>query len=364
MKIRLLHIIWSSNTGGIERLVLQLWKNQLLDETISPEVYAGQPGGTLWEEFKRTGKVHEGSFRGGMDFNTGKIRSLIDLFSQYDILHFHSFHPATAYAAAKSGKKIIYTEHGNFGFGRGTTMSDLLIRYLLRRFLQNHSRFITFNSAFSKNIANRRYQLDGIKQEVVYNGIELNPVEFDAPPDADIAGFCKGNKIIGCVGRLAAVKRIERLIAVFSLLAENSDMRLLIIGDGPLEQELKLQVSGLGLDSKVMFTGRRQDVRRYYQHMHIFVLPSANEAFGLVVVEALFAGTPVLVFNDAGGPVEIVSKAEPENICRNEQEMAERILHLLSNSSVADKKEIRKSVASAFNITKMKSAFSRIYQEL
>lgn len=59
MKQRVLHIIWSTNTGGIERLVIQLWKEQQKDATLAADVYAGQPGGTLWQEFKQTGHVHE-----------------------------------------------------------------------------------------------------------------------------------------------------------------------------------------------------------------------------------------------------------------------------------------------------------------
>lgn len=96
-----------------------------------------------------------------MDFSPTKIRKVIRVFAGYDILHFHSFHPATAYAAVKSRKKILYTEHGNFGFGRKQTLNDKVTRRLLRVFLNNNCDYITFNSGFSQETAITRYGLSG-----------------------------------------------------------------------------------------------------------------------------------------------------------------------------------------------------------
>lgn len=364
MKQRVLHIIWSTNTGGIERLVIQLWKEQQKDATLAADVYAGQPGGTLWQEFKQTGHVHEGPFSGGMDFSPTKIRNVIRVFSGYDILHFHSFHPATAYAAVKSRKKILYTEHGNFGFGRKQTLNDKVTRRLLRVFLNNNCDYITFNSGFSQETAITRYGLSGKPMSVVYNGIPVNLSEEQTTPDEDIRTFCGNYFTIGCIGRLADVKRIDRLIRTAALLKEKTNFRMVIIGDGPLESALKNQTRELGLGEQIMFAGRRERVNRFYPLFDAFVLPSANEAFGLVVVEAMLAGTPALVFSDAGGPREIIENTEPENICTNETAMAERLMKLTAPDEKNRKSLQRTTTAAGFNIQTMATSFSNIYPQL
>ena len=364
MKKNILHIIWSTNTGGIERLVIQLWKEQQKDASLHVEVFAGQPGGTLWHEFNETGTVHSGPFKSGMDFSVAKLSATVSLFSKFDILHFHSFHPATAYAAVKSGKKIIYTEHGNFGFGRKAKLSDNITRWLLKRFLHHSCHYITFNSEFSQKTATARYGLSAQNAEVVYNGIELNDVTFTAPVDEDLLLYKNNHFTIGCIGRLATVKRIDRLISVAAKMKDRIDFRLIIIGDGPLEETLKAQVTSHALNDRIYFAGRRTDVKRFYHLFDVFVLPSANEAFGLVVAEAMYAGTPSLAFNDAGGPVEIIALAEPENICKDESAMANRIITLQSPEERNRKSAERKAAAAHFNIQRMQESFSQIYQQL
>lgn len=364
MKQKVLHIIWSTNTGGIERLVIELWKEQQKDPTLSVDVFAGQPNGTLAYEFTQTGTMHKGPFKNGMDFNPGKIKATRQLFEKYDILHFHSFHPATAYAARNSGKKIVYTEHGNFAFGRKQQLNDKVTRYLLRRFLNNTCDSITFNSAFSKQTAISRYGLSQKPLAVVYNGIRLDEREFSAEADEDIRNYCEQQFTIGCIGRLADVKRIDRLINVAALLKGTTDFRIIMIGDGVLEQSLKEQARRLQVEDHILFAGRREQVKRFYRLFDAFVLPSANEAFGLVVAEAMFAGTPALVFSDAGGPIEIVEQAEPENICASEAAMAQRLIALTDPRERNKKSAQRKAIAEQFDIAKMASSFKHIYQQL
>jgi glycosyltransferase involved in cell wall biosynthesis len=113
-----------------------------------------------------------------------------------------------------------------------------------------------------------------------------------------------------------------------------------------------------------MLAGKRADVRRFYPIFNAFVLPSANEAFGLVVAEALYAGIPCYVFNDAGGPVELISKHEPANICSNPSEMADELFQLSCRKP--DENEIikRKKTAALFSLQKMEESFKQIYLEV
>lgn len=361
-KLKVLHIIWSTNTGGIERLVLQLWQSQLKDEDLEVSLYAGQPEGTLWSEFINTGKTIKGQFRNGSDLSISKINRTRELFKQFDILHFHSFHPATAIAAVLSGKRIIYTEHGNFGFGRPHRLHETITRSLLKYFLRTQCSYITFNSVFSKTTSMHRYGIHAKRTKVIYNGIP--DYASTATPDPDILEFTNEHFTIGYVGRLAAVKRIDRLIETAVHLSKKIDFRLLIIGEGSLKYSLEKNVNESGLGSKILFAGARKDVRRYYPHFDAFVLPSSNEAFGLVVAEALYAGTPCYVFSDAGGPVELVSMYEPDNICASPEEMAKKLFHLSMETTKDTGKEGRKATARLFSIEKMEESFKQLYREI
>lgn len=361
-KLKVLHILWSTNTGGIERLVLQLWKVQKQDPALEVTVFAGQPEGSLWHEFVANGTVVKGPFKNGADLSPSKIAWTKGEFKKYDVLHFHSFHPGTAIAAVQSGKRIIYTEHGNFGFGKKVRFSDRIIRRFLRYFLKSYCSYITFNSEFSKKTAVNFYKLKGRRMKVVYNGIpQYTSV---APPDKDILDFSKGHFTVGFIGRITDVKRIDRLIETANMLKGRSDFRLIIIGEGPLLSKIRKLITESGLASNIMLAGKRADVRRFYPIFNAFVLPSANEAFGLVVAEALYAGIPCYVFNDAGGPVELISKHEPANICSNPSEMADELFQLSCRKP--DENEIikRKKTAALFSLQKMEESFKQIYLEV
>lgn len=358
-KLKVLHIIWSTQTGGIERLVMQLWKSQQQDPELEVALYAGQPGGTLWKEFEDTGTVHQGLFRNGADVGIQKIRATTRLFRQYDLLHFHSFHPATALAAVRSGARIIYTEHGNFGFGRRLQFTDRINRHFLKIFLRKHCSFITFNSEFSMKTAGELYGLTGQRMKVVYNGI--SDYRADNAPDPDISDFLKGTFAIGYIGRLSTVKRIDRLIEVALLLKTYMSFRMVIIGDGPLKANLRAAAAEAGLSNELLFAGNRTDVRRYYPLFNAFVLPSANEAFGLVVAEALYAGVPAFVFSDAGGPTEMIRRHEPGNIAISPAEMAQQLYRLSVTGQTDTAVKRRKETAALFNLQQMEVAFKNIY---
>jgi glycosyltransferase involved in cell wall biosynthesis len=114
-------------------------------------------------------------------------------------------------------------------------------------------------------------------------------------------GF-RGDPLVLFVGRLVAVKNIQTLLRAFSLLQrESPNVGLIIGGDGPLLGELQALAVGLGI-SNHCFTGavRPADIARYYASADIFALPSHSETWGVVVLEALACGLPVVVSDRVG----------------------------------------------------------------
>lgn len=117
-------------------------------------------------------------------------------------------------------------------------------------------------------------------------------------------GLNKGELIIGSVRRLLdSHKRFSDLIRAVALLRDRGiHARLLIVGGGTDHDMLVALANSLGLGDIVVFTGYRRDARRFYPLMDVAVLASAHEAFGLVLVEAMLAGVPVVASRVGGIP--------------------------------------------------------------
>jgi len=114
--------------------------------------------------------------------------------------------------------------------------------------------------------------------------------------------------IVGNVGRLHRDKDQATLIRGFhaALPSLPSDGLLVIMGAGPLQYELQALVSELDLKGRVLFTGNVANARRYFKAFDVFVLSSDHEPFGMVLLEAMAAGLPLICSNSGGGS-EVVS---------------------------------------------------------
>ncbi len=122
-----------------------------------------------------------------------------------------------------------------------------------------------------------------------------------------------GRAIILYVGRLDKVKNLPRLLEAFRLVIdEGLDLQLLMVGDGPLDVELRQQATTLSLEERVTFAGKQQgsDLYAHYGLGDALVLSSTYEPFGATVAEALALGMPVAVSEVAGSCTLIRSERE------------------------------------------------------
>lgn len=114
------------------------------------------------------------------------------------------------------------------------------------------------------------------------------------------------HKVVTAAGHLRPNKGFDRLIDAWTTVAkEFPDWELRIFGSGPMEEELRAQISRLGLDGQVRLMGYSTRLREELASSSVFVMTSHKEAYGMVVVEAMSCGVPVVTF-DASGPASIV----------------------------------------------------------
>lgn len=147
---------------------------------------------------------------------------------------------------------------------------------------------------------------------VVHNGIDTDLFDYEVDVRQQIRNdldLPEEVSLILAVGRLSAPKDYPNLLQAFSHLCQSeSEIKLCIVGDGPLRNEIEDMAVSLGVRSRILFLGVRHDVSALMSACDCFVLSSAWEGFGLVVAEAMACERPV-VATDCGGVREVVGDA-------------------------------------------------------
>jgi glycosyltransferase involved in cell wall biosynthesis len=168
-------------------------------------------------------------------------------------------------------------------------------RWAGRRLARSMDLHITHSRGIRDSVL-RAYAGRPRRVEVVSLGIDLDRFRRDLADPARVAGYRGGAApVVGAIGRLVPQKAMHVLIAATpALLEAHPALRVLIVGDGPLRADLEAQAARLGVAHAVRFAGYQDDVVSAYAAMDVFVLPSRDEGFGLVFLEAMAVGVPVV----------------------------------------------------------------------
>lgn len=153
------------------------------------------------------------------------------------------------------------------------------------------------------------YRFPNRKTITVHNGVSTStfvPSKLRGEAVRARLGISPEDFVLVCAARLAAAKGVDILIeAVSRVVRQGVSCRCIILGDGPLREELVRQANSLGLWGYVYFEGFQEDVRPYLQAGSAFILTSHLEGFPLSVLEAMACGLPCIV-TDVGGNAEAV----------------------------------------------------------
>ena len=290
-KNNILHISRTMDIGGAERIVYQL-SSDLKDEFNS--VHVASTGG-LWEsELAAQGIQHHKI----LDIDSkNPVTVLKLLFSIHQIIKkkgitiVHTHHRMAAFyirlLKLVHPKLIhVYTAHNVF--------KDKLPLY---GFALKNAKSVAVGEAVNKNL---KEDVGITDSRVIYNGVVLK--ETDDQVDEIIS--YDGIKL-GCIARLSEQKGLTYLLDAMSLLTVK-DIRLFIVGDGELRNELENKVKELHLQDSVTFLGYRKDIAECINSFDFCVLPSVFEGFGLVAIEA-FMNSKTLVATAIPGLNEVVT---------------------------------------------------------
>ena len=244
--------------------------------------------------------------RGSM-FKLNAKKALKELIQKedIDIIHGHYLFPAGAVAVEVGNKyniKTYVTAHG----------SDMFELYKKQPFMRSPIKKVLKNADGVFAVSN------ALKHEIIATGVpgiadktklSWNSVDIDKFSNKENESFKQEYKlfdkpIVLFVGNLIKRKNADSLLEAKKI--ANSDYYLVIVGDGPLFKKLKKKAEEEDVRD-VIFTGSRNDVEDIIPSCDILILPSFSESFGLVLIEALACGKPV-IGSDVGGISEIINE--------------------------------------------------------
>ena len=193
--------------------------------------------------------------------------------------------------------------------------------------------YIIAPSYFTKKQIIETFKIPSEKIEVIHEGVDTS--KFDPNNKPIFRDKFKSQYVILFVGALVKTKNVDKLIRVFNYVQKRIDTSLVIVGEGPEKSNLMKIAKELNLKNKVFFEGfvKDEDLPYYYSSCDIFASCSIIEGFGLIFLEAMASGKPVVAFNIASIP-EVVKNGGIIIKNFDLKEMAEKIIELLSNKEV------------------------------
>ncbi len=294
--IKILHVVGRMDRGGTETLLMNLLnsvnrKKYQFDfvEQTQDECGYDKEILSLGSKIYRAPQISAKSL--------GEYRNWWSQFykehPEYQIIHGHSRGSAPVYLdeAKKAGRITILHCHSN-SHGKGL---NGFIRYIWQIQLRKCAEY-NFACSFGAGIS--QFGQNG-KFKVIKNGIHINHYKWDVDIRETVKqelGLHDDDFVIGNVSRFEIPKNHTFLLQIFhEILCICPKARLVLVGQGSLEENIRKQAKELGLVNKIIFTGVRSDVNRLLQAMDVFVFPSLYEGLPVSLVEAQAAGLPCFV---------------------------------------------------------------------
>jgi len=249
--------------------------------------------------------------------------------NEFDIIHAHGMYDPPAGLVAKLLSQKLSVPYVVTAHGSDINLAMPKAKELYVDVLENAAKVIFVSNALLNKAKSFGYSSEN--SVVIPNGIE--PDIFKPLNKEKIKkelGLSK--KVVGFVGGLKEVKRADKLPDIFSHISSIYDAEFLVVGDGELRKGIEKECKKRKLQIKFVGSVSHEDVPYYMNAMDVMILPSRNEGFGAVVIEAQGCGVAVVGSSNGGIPEAIgdggIVVEEGENF---EKRFAQSVVKLLEN---------------------------------
>lgn len=335
---RVLHVVPNMNSGGIENLIMNIYRKIDRDKLQFDFIVHYNKKGVFDDEIEQLGgKIYR--FPVMEDKNLLKyIKDLNRFFKthkEYKVVHGHMASLAYLYlGAAKRNGVPVRIAHSH-----GTSHLKSLkgyCKYIMFKFAKYNANYYYACSTEAGNY------LFGKKRqfEFIPNAIELNKFSYNEETRKKVRKELKLDDkiVIGHVGRFNLQKNHDFLIDIFkSIYEKNKKCVLLLIGVGELEEKIKQKIKDYNLEDNVLMLGLRRDVDKLYQAMDIFLMPSLFEGLPLTGVEAQASKLKCIFSSEITKEVRITDNIEFIDLSLGADKWAEIVL----NNLKYDRKKIK-----------------------
>lgn len=293
---------------------------------------------------------------------------------RYDLVHAHDWLVAYAGRGLKHSFQIplVASVHAT-EFGRNNGLHNDEQRYIgeVEWLLTYEAWRVICNSRYMREEIEGVFNLPPDKISIIPNGIRPEAFQVAAPDPAVRQRFAgPGEKILFFIGRLVREKGVQVLLGALPQIRERfPDVRVIIAGQGPYGEELHRLSVHLGLDRQVTFAGYIDEETRnqLYAQADLAIFPSLYEPFGLVALEAMAAGTPVVV-GDSGGFAETVEHGVNgvRVPAENSSALAEQVCTLLGDPELGRRLARRalQDVSDNYSWASIARRYEEIYQQI
>ena len=355
-RIRVCHVSMTLQTGGLERLLVEIGRHcdrSRFDLRFLTLDAIGQPA----EDLKELGWRVDSLTTNGPIGKLARLRKLRHFFKTEHIDIVHSHNTLAHFYAALAAKwarvpAVINTQHGR-GCGAGWKA-----KWQFRLANRWTNRIVGVSNDATQLCRNDDHRA-AARMQVLWNGIDVSRFEYHGP---------KLQPVAISVARLAPEKDFGTLLrAVEILIRDEPDFRLKIVGDGPERSRLEQLRRELHLEQHVEFLGERHDVPQLLAQAGFFVLSSRSEGISLTILEAMAVGLPVVTTNVGGNPEIVADGRTGRLVASGSPELLASAL-----SDMLTHRELwpvmgelgRQCVEEHFNVRQMVQQYEGIYGEL
>lgn len=325
--MKIVHIITTIDRGGAENQIIQMISEQQKNNLDIAIIFL--KGNGYWKKYlENNGIICFGPiFKKGNYFCINSLIKLKKILSNYKFTILHAHMPPSLLVLCIvrfiffNFTRIIFTAHNDEPF-----INIPIIEKTFSSFLLLNVDIVICISNAVKSFFKERYKLDEKKIKVIQYGFDKEFYKIQKILLEEELSYLDSRKIfIGTVARLVSQKRIDLLIKSFALIkkAGNDEFRLVILGDGNLKNNLLNLAISNNVNESIIWIPYTENVISHMKNWDVFCLTSEYEGFGLVLLEAISAGTPIVAMNsssikDIVGPCgEIVDFGDISSFAKN-----------------------------------------------
>lgn len=340
--IRILQCVTIMNRNGLENRLMDIYRN--IDRSLIQFDFMTNrsEAGEFDAEIEQLGgRVYHMSRIAPRSFfrYLRELRTFFQEHPEYKIVHSHLNTLSTwpLMMAKRAGVPVRIAHSRNASMDRNMKM---VYKAFSRIFINGQAtdRFACSRSAGIWLFGKKQVAYDTF--HVIPNAIQLNRFLYSEDKRCKMRcelGIQEKELAVVCVARFSRQKNHRFLLRVFfEIQKKNPNSRLYLVGQGELEQEIRDQVSKLGLDNSVVFLGSRSDVGDVLIAMDGFLFPSFYEGFGTVMVEAQCSALPILASDSIPCETKLCDCVEFASIKEEPAVWAEKLLALIEKSERKD----------------------------